>query len=87
VTKGPQESVHAFRALDEDIELQPVLAQLATWPPLDVTVSEETEARLPGLVGGLSVALARTIKIIDPEVKNPQSEHWERAFHIFGLLL
>ncbi|WP_199238682.1 DUF1931 family protein [Kribbella steppae] len=40
VTKGLQESVHAFRALDEDIELQPVLAQLATWPPLDVTVSE-----------------------------------------------
>jgi hypothetical protein len=37
---------------------QPVLAQLATWPSLDVTVSEETEARLPGLVGGLSVALA-----------------------------
>jgi hypothetical protein len=50
-------------------------------------VSEETEARLPGLVGGLSVALARTIKVIDPEVKNPQSEHWERAFYIFGLLL
>jgi len=87
VTKGLQESVHAFRALDEDIELQPVLAQLATWPPLDVTVSEETEARLPGLVGGLSVALARTIKIIDPEVKNPATEHWERAFHIFKLLL
>ncbi|HZX04372.1 DUF1931 family protein, partial [Kribbella sp.] len=44
ITKGLQESIHAFRKLDEDVELQPVLAQLATWPPLDVTLSEETEA-------------------------------------------
>ncbi|HZX02817.1 DUF1931 family protein, partial [Kribbella sp.] len=87
ITKGLQESIHAFRKLDEDVELQPVLAQLATWPPLDVTLSEETEARLPEVVGALSLALARTMKIIDPSVKNPQTVHWDRAFQIFGLLL
>ncbi|TCC50362.1 DUF1931 family protein [Kribbella pittospori] len=87
ITKGLQESIHAFRKLDEDVELEPILAQLATWPPLDVTLSEETEARLPEVVGGLSFALARTMKIIDPDVKNPQTVHWERAFRIFGLLL
>jgi hypothetical protein len=87
ITKGLQESIHQFRKLDEEIELQPILAQLATWPPLDVTISEETESRLPGVVGGLSLALARTFKIIDPEVKNPQTEHWERAFRVFSLLL
>jgi len=88
ITMGLQQCVHVFRELDEEIELQPILAQLATWPPLlDVTVSEETESRLPQVVGGLSVALARTIKVIDPDVKNPQTAHWEDAFRIFGLLL
>jgi uncharacterized protein DUF1931 len=87
VTKGLQESIHDFRKLDEEIELQPILAQLAMWPPLDATLSEETEARLPGVVGGLSVALARTFKIIDPDLKNPQTAQWERAFRVFGLLL
>jgi hypothetical protein len=52
-----------------------------------VTVSEETESRSPELVGGLSVALARTIKVIDPDVKNPRTAHWEGAFRILGLLL
>jgi hypothetical protein len=87
VTKGLQECIHDFRRLDEEIELQPILAQLAMWPPLDVTVSQETEARLPDVVGGLSVALARTFKVIDPGVKNPQTAQWERAFRIFGLLV
>jgi hypothetical protein len=87
LTKGLQESIHQFRRLDEDIELKPVLEQLATWPPLDVTLSEDAESRLPEVVGGLSLAVGRTIKIIDPEVRNPGSEHWERTFRIFDLLL
>ncbi|HEY0689260.1 MAG TPA: DUF1931 family protein [Kribbella sp.] len=87
ITKGLQESIHQFRKVDEEIDLKPILALLATWPPLDVTMSDETESRLPDVVGGLSLALARTFKIIDPEVKNPQTEHWERAFSIFNLLL
>jgi hypothetical protein len=87
ITKGLQESIHQFRKVDEEIDLKPILAQLATWPPLDVTMSDETESRLPDVVGGLSLALARTFKIIDPEVKNPQTEHWERAFSIFNLLV
>ena len=36
--------------------------------------------------GGLTVALARAFKILDPKVKNPQSVHWERAMAIFDLL-
>jgi hypothetical protein len=42
---------------------------------------------MPSVVGGLTVALAKTFKIIDPEVKNPSTEHWERATRIFDLLL
>jgi len=87
ITKGLQESMHAFRKMDEEIELAPILAQLATYPPLDRALSEQTEQRLPLVVGGLSVALARTFPVLDPEVKNPQTRHWERAFQIFDQLI
>jgi hypothetical protein len=87
ITKGLQESIHDFERIDQEVELQPILDQLAARPQLDLSLSEEVEARLPAIVGGLAVALARTLKIIDPDVRNPQSRHWERAFRIFDLLL
>ena len=87
LTKGLQESVHDFERMDEEVELRPILEQLAALPPLDLAYSEETEARLPELVGGLSLGLARTFKVIDPALKNPQTKHWERAFQVFDLLL
>jgi hypothetical protein len=87
VTKGLQESMHAFRTLDEEIELEPILGRLTAYPPLDRALSEETEGRLPAVVGGLSVALARTFRVIDPDAKNPQSQHWERVFHVFDQLI
>jgi hypothetical protein len=87
VTKGLRECVHAFRRLDEEIELQPILHAVAARPLLDLPLADEVESRLPELVGGLSVALARSFKQIDPSAKNPRSEHWERAFALFDLLL
>jgi hypothetical protein len=87
VTKGLQETMHQFRKLDEDIELEPILERLADHPQLDLALEEETESRLPEIAGGLSLALARTFPIIDPNVKNPQTGQWERAFQIFDLLL
>jgi hypothetical protein len=87
VTKGLQERIHEFRKLDEDVDLQPILEQLATWPPLDVTMSEEMESRLPAVVGGLSVALARTFRVLDPDLKNPQTTHWDRASELMNILV
>lgn len=87
ITKGLQESIHDFRNIDEQIELKPILAHLAALPPLDLAYSSETEDRLPEIAGGISVALARSFKIIDPELKNPQTDHWERSKRIFDLLL
>jgi hypothetical protein len=87
ITKGLQESIHRFRKLADDVELTPILEQLSTYPPLDRALSEETEGRLPEVVGGLSLALAQTLKVLDPTLKNPQTEHWERAYRIFDLLL
>lgn len=33
------------------------------------------------------MALAKVIKILDPEVRNPQAQHWERAVRIFDELV
>jgi hypothetical protein len=87
VTKGLQESMHAFQRLDEDIELRPILDELAARPPLDATLSEETQARLPLLFGGISVALARTFKLIDSRLKAVHSQEWEQTFSLFRLLI
>jgi hypothetical protein len=87
ITKGLQESIQKFKGIDEDLELKPILDELTARPPLDLGYSAETEARLPDIVGGLGVALAHSFKIIEPDLKNPMTEHWERSFRIFDLLL
>jgi Domain of unknown function (DUF1931) len=87
ITKGLQESIHAFENIDEEIELRPILDQLAARPPLDAALSEDTEARLPLIFGGISVALARTFRLVDAELKVVHNREWERAFSIFRLLI
>jgi len=87
ITKGLQECIYHFKKIDEEIELKPILEQLSALPPLDRACSTETEERLPEIVGGLSVGLARSFTIIDPGLKNPQAKQWERAFQLFNLLL
>ena len=87
VTKGLQESVHEFQRLDEEIELRPLLETLAARPPLDITLSEATEIRLPLLYGGITVALAKTFKILDAELKTVHKREWERSFTLFRLLI
>ncbi len=87
ITRGLQESIHAFRSLDEALELKPILETLATLPEIGAEYSDEVESRLPEIVGGLVVALAKTFKILDPALKNPQSEHWDKAQRIFDTLI
>jgi hypothetical protein len=87
MTKGLEERIHEFKRMNAEIGLEPILDYLAARPPLDLAYSDETEAELPRIVGGVSVGLARTFKIIDPDLKNPQTRHWEQAIGIFNLLL
>jgi len=87
ITKGLQERIHEFEAIDEEIALRAILDHLTAEPPLDLAYGDETEARLPQIAGGLSLALARSFTIIDPTLKNPASEHWQRSMRIFELLL
>ena len=56
-------------------------------PLIELPYSDGLEARLPLIAGGLSLALARSFTIIDPQTKHPATKEWERAFQIFDLLL
>jgi hypothetical protein len=87
LTQGLRRCIEDFKEIDETIELRPILDYIAKRPPLGLGYSDETEAEFPNIAGGISVALARSFKLIDPELKNPQTKHWERAHSIFSLLL
>jgi hypothetical protein len=87
ITKGLQESIHAFRNVNEEIEIASILDHLTARPPLGLAYSDETESSLAEVAGGLSVALAKAFRIVDGDLKNPQSEHWARIFRIFDLLM
>jgi len=87
ITMGLQESIHAFETFDLDIGLARILDRAVPEPRLDLAYSDEIEARLAAIAGGLSFAVARAFRVIDPESKHPATEQWERAFEIFDLLL
>ena len=87
ITKGLQENIERFRRYDREIEIRPVLDHITIRPRLDMDYSHETEARLPDIAGGLSVALAHVFRIIDPESKHPFGEQWERATRVFDELM
>ncbi|GAA2263024.1 DUF1931 family protein [Kitasatospora cystarginea] len=87
VTKGLQESIHAFNKLEEGIELRPLLDQLAARPALGMEAAEDTQQRLPVLAGGLSVTLARALKTIARDTRRPSTDQWDEAFELFDLLI
>jgi hypothetical protein len=87
ITKGLQETIHRFRLLDAELSLRQFLGDLVMVPPLDLAVADETERRMPEVAGGLCLALAESFKILDPELKNPMTKHWDRARRLFELLL
>jgi hypothetical protein len=49
ITKGLQETIHAFEALDLDIGLERILEKTVPEPQMDLPYSAETGARLPQL--------------------------------------
>ena len=87
ITAGLQETMHEFRKLDEDIELGPILQDLTARPPLSHALDEETQEQLPMVFGGISVALAKVLKILDPRDRRIQPAEWNRAFGILDTLI
>jgi hypothetical protein len=87
ITRGLQEQMRDFDKLDEAADIREWLGGTLRRPPDDVTFGEETEGVLTEVFGGIAVALARSFRIVDPEVRNPSTQHWERAFELFRLTL
>jgi hypothetical protein len=87
ITKGLQERIREFGKLQTADDMRDWIGQTLRRPPDDVTFGEETEDFLTEVFGGLSVALARSFRIVDPDVSNPNTAHWERASALFGLLV
>ncbi|WP_038034011.1 DUF1931 family protein [Thermopetrobacter sp. TC1] len=87
LTKGLQESMQQFKEMDEELSASDILAHLAKLPALDLAIGEDVEAMLPELAGGITVSLAKVFKVLDPEMKNPQTEHWERVEQIYAILV
>jgi hypothetical protein len=71
-----QECIYTFSKMTEEAELEPLLERLARRRPIEFACSDATEAHPPSGAGRLSVALGRTFPIIDPKIKNPESDHW-----------
>jgi hypothetical protein len=86
ITKGLQERMREFGKMQAADDLRQWLGQTLRRPPDDVTFGEETEAVLTDVFGGISIALARSFRILDPEVTSPQTPHWDRAFDLFRLV-
>jgi hypothetical protein len=76
-----------FGKLDVADEIRELLRGTLRRPPDDVTSGEEPEDTLADVFGGISVALARSFRIVDPDVRNPSTQHWDRAFELFRLTL
>jgi hypothetical protein len=87
ITRGLQEQMRDFDKLGEAADMREWLGGTLRRPPDDVTFGEETEGVLTEVFGGIAVALARSFRIVDPEVRNPSTQHWERAFELFRLTL
>ena len=87
ITKGLQETIHRFRLMNVELQLTDYLAGMAGLPPSDLAIGDETQARFSEIAGGLCLSLAETFKIIDPDLKNPTTQDWERAYRVFDLLL
>jgi hypothetical protein len=87
LTKGFLEHMQDFRRYDEQIGLKPILNQLAAYPPLERALSLDVEAMLPDLVGTLAVLAGKTMKTVDPDVKNLDSAMWERVLCLMDVLL
>jgi hypothetical protein len=87
VTQGLADSMAAFAQIGGRVDLAPILDRLATYAPLELPVDRQAQALLPTVVGGLSLALARTLTLVLPSVVEPRAEHWERAFKVVDLLV
>ncbi len=87
ITKGLQETIIAFKKLEEDIDLKDVLDTLTTFPPLKYPYAADLEAKLPEITGALLVVMAKIMKEIDGNDRALDHETIEKTQTIMDLTL
>ncbi|WP_456430848.1 DUF1931 family protein [Nitratifractor sp.] len=87
LTKGMQETIIAFKKLEEAIDVEDILNYLTTIPPLKYPLDAELEAKLPELTGAILVVMARIMKEIDEEKRRVTPELIEKTGRIMDLTL
>jgi hypothetical protein len=86
ITKGLQERMREFGKMESADDMRQWMGQTLRRPPDDVTFGEETEAVLNDVFGGISIALANSFRILEPDLENPTSHTWDRAFALFRMV-
>ena len=87
LTKAFLERMQDFRRYDEQIGLKEIFEQLAGYPPLERALSADVEAMLPAVAGTLAMLAGETMKVIDPDVKNPDNAMWDKVLTLMDVLL
>jgi len=87
ITAGLQQAIYEFREMNETLSLSQILTQLATLPPLKMELSGFLEEKLPELLGAITINLAKVFKTINPKIKNPGTQEWEKVEAIYQILL
>ncbi len=87
ITQGFESNIEEFRQIDEELDLSEILETIAGLPPLPLEIGEGIEKELPNIAGGITIALIKSFKVINPTKKNPQTEDWNQVTRIFETLL
>ncbi len=87
ITQGLETNIEEFRRVDEELDLSEILETIAGLPALPLAIGEDIEQELPNIAGGITIALIKSFKIINPKRKNPQTRDWEQVTQVFETLL
>lgn len=87
ITAGLEERMRKFETLNEELKLADILEKLAELPPIGADLSAEVEEMLPTIMGAMILSMAELFPVVDPHVKNPSSEHWDRVKRIYDILM
>jgi len=87
LTRGLRESMQDFELYEEEVEIEPILEQLATYPQLEREPSQEVIDLLPEIVGTLILVTTQLMTVVDPGISNPDSETWDRVTEAMNLLV
>jgi len=87
IPAGLQRNMDTYRSLAFALDMDAPDGMMTIRTPCGVLCSHEIDVELPAVAGGLSVAVARSFKMIDPRIKCVYSPHWQTIFALFDLLV